>query len=105
MKKKKPIRNRWLRMGQYSLSWRHTPLTALLLFQLAHSGEAFAEIPPAEHLLNTSYSADQDQIITGQVKDVNGNPLQGVTVSVMDNERVGTSTDANGRFVLEVEGN
>ena len=101
MKKKKPIRNRWVHVSRYSKSLKHAPIAALLLFQLAQSDGTLAGMPLYEHSLHSGYT-EQDEIVTGQIKDVNGNPLQGVTVSVKDNERVGTSTDANGRFVLEI---
>jgi iron complex outermembrane receptor protein len=44
----------------------------------------------------------QQKTITGQVKDVNGNPLRGATVSVKGS-RTGTQTDANGTFSLSVD--
>lgn len=103
MKKKKPIRNPWLRMGWGSKSWRQAPIVALVLFQLAPSEKIQAGVSTIEHVWPSNYTI-QDQIITGQIKNAAGNPLQGVTVSVKDNERLATSTDANGRFVLEVEG-
>lgn len=43
----------------------------------------------------------QDQLITGLVTSSNNEPLQGVTISVKGNTKLGTSTDANGRFVLK----
>jgi len=44
-----------------------------------------------------------DITIIGTVKDNKGVTLPGVSVTVTDNPRVGTVTDANGKFILEVK--
>lgn len=103
MQQRKSMGNRWIRMDWCPKLWRQASVAALLLSPLVYSGEATAGNPPSDYLWDTSITDRQDQIVTGQIKDVNGNPLQGVTVSVKDQQRAGTSTDANGRFVLEVE--
>ncbi|NGM73993.1 TonB-dependent receptor [Sphingobacterium sp. SGL-16] len=44
----------------------------------------------------------QQNLITGKVTDAENKALQGVTVSVL-NKNIRTSTDANGRFVINVQ--
>ncbi|WP_261387928.1 carboxypeptidase-like regulatory domain-containing protein [Chitinophaga pinensis] len=41
--------------------------------------------------------------VTGNVSDSKGQTMPGVTVTVVDNPRIGTVTDANGNFVLTVK--
>ncbi|GAA4304607.1 TonB-dependent receptor [Compostibacter hankyongensis] len=43
--------------------------------------------------------------ITGLVADSTGAPLPGVTVYVKSNKQIGTATDLNGRYILEVPDN
>lgn len=45
----------------------------------------------------------QQNLVTGLVTDINNSPLQGVTISVKEKPSISTSTDVNGRFVLNVE--
>lgn len=51
-------------------------------------------------LLTPLFSLAQEQTITGQVKDKNNLPLEGVTVVLKGTAR-GTSTSQEGRFTLE----
>lgn len=44
----------------------------------------------------------QDRQVTGKVTDTSGAPLPGVSVSLKNNASIGTSTDLNGRYVLDV---
>lgn len=44
-----------------------------------------------------------ENIVTGLVTNANNTPLQGVTVSLKNKSSISTSTDINGRFVLDVE--
>ncbi|VTP96028.1 carboxypeptidase-like regulatory domain-containing protein [Sphingobacterium daejeonense] len=44
-------------------------------------------------------------MITGTIQDEQGNNLQGVTISVKDQSKRATTTDVNGRFVLEIPNN
>lgn len=44
----------------------------------------------------------QERIISGMVIDNEGNPLDGVTVSVDEHPQIGTRTDMNGRFILDL---
>ena len=43
--------------------------------------------------------------ISGQVTDSSGTPLPGVAVFVKENHSLGTTTDLNGRYILEVPNN
>jgi TonB-linked SusC/RagA family outer membrane protein len=44
-------------------------------------------------------------VVVGLVTDSTGSPLPGVTVYVKGNESIGTATDENGRYVLEIPDN
>lgn len=46
-----------------------------------------------------------DKEVSGKVTDSSGAPLPGVTVFVKDNRSIGTTTDLNGRYILEVPDN
>ncbi len=48
----------------------------------------------------------QQQVeVTGMVTDTTGRPIPGATVIVKNQSRIGTSTDNNGRYILEVPAN
>ena len=47
-------------------------------------------------------SVGQRQKVTGTVKDANGEPIIGANVTVKGQSSIGTITDIDGRFVLEV---
>ncbi len=98
-----PIRNPRSSIGRSSKSWRHLFVATLLLTQIAHSGESYGDILSNELVRKNNRTYFQEKLITGQVKDGQGKPLQGVTIAVKDRPGKGTSTDANGRFVLEIE--
>lgn len=51
---------------------------------------------------NSSRVINQENLITGLVTDATKQPLAGVTVALKERSTVSTSTDANGRFVLNV---
>ncbi|MBD1421493.1 TonB-dependent receptor [Sphingobacterium chuzhouense] len=52
---------------------------------------------------NTKVIVYQEQVrVNGLVVDSLGSPLSGVSVAMKNNSRVGTTTDLNGRYVLEV---
>ena len=55
-------------------------------------------------LLLPNYLLAQTKTITGRVTDGHANPLSGVSVVVKQNN-VGTVTDADGKFKLEVPAN
>lgn len=52
--------------------------------------------------LKPRVQAPQEHIVTGKVTDDAGEPLTGVSVMIKDKVLLGTSTDLNGRYVLEV---
>ncbi len=51
--------------------------------------------------LKSSATNSQRRQVTGTVKDVNGTPLRGVTVSVL-RQSSSTSTDSNGKYILDI---
>lgn len=53
-----------------------------------------------EYTLAESLMANQE--ISGKVTDSIGSPLPGVTIYVKDDKSIGTTTDLNGRYILEV---
>lgn len=46
-----------------------------------------------------------DQQVTGLVRDSSGSPLPGVTIHLKGNKSIGTTTDQNGHYILEVPDN
>jgi len=87
-----------------SHSWKRSSFVALLLCQLYPIGEVNAsnsKIPKFSSISNYQ----QDHLITGTIQDEQGNNLQGVTISVKDQSKRATTTDVNGRFVLEIPNN
>ena len=54
---------------------------------------------------NETKAIPQNKVINGIVKDVKGNNLQGVTITVEGQSKRATTTDVNGRFILEVPKN
>src|SRR5690606_31617529 len=54
---------------------------------------------------NTKAVTQQVKRVNGLVVDSAGISLPGVSISIKNNSRVGTSTDLNGRYVLEVSDN
>ena len=57
-----------------------------------------------EHLGSNVYLSGQDQTIrtvTGTVKDVNGDPLPGVTIRIKDSQ-LGVVTDASGKYNIQI---
>lgn len=53
---------------------------------------------------STSYELPEKKI-NGKVTDSSGSPLPGVTVYVKNDKSIGTTTDLNGRYILEVPDN
>ena len=67
-------------------------------------GEAYNDLIPEDAGLE-SYDPDRFVVITGQVNDVDGNPVQGVTASIIDHPEYGTAlSDETGRYALPAEG-
>lgn len=75
-------------------------LTTLCL--LGVGGQQILAGPRMGEYLTPNFYVLQDYLITGIITDEKGTPLQGVTVSVKDNLKLATSSDMNGRFVLDV---
>lgn len=55
--------------------------------------------------INVASAQQANKIINGKISDSSGAALQGVTVLLKSNTTIGTSTDVNGRFVLDVPDN
>jgi TonB-linked SusC/RagA family outer membrane protein len=52
---------------------------------------------------STAFAQTAKITVTGKVTDTTGITLPGVSITVVNNSKVGTLTDANGRFILDVE--
>ncbi len=61
--------------------------------------------PEIKKVVPSSTTQQQQTNVTGIVKDSLGNVLLGVSVTVKDKRSIGTATDLNGRYVLEVPQN
>ncbi|MEO6231163.1 MAG: TonB-dependent receptor [Ferruginibacter sp.] len=61
------------------------------------------KILPNNLIVLNEYSAEIT--VTGTVVDSTGKSLQGANITVKGNEKIGTTTDANGRFILDVPDN
>ena len=68
---------------------------------LLHAGNASLICLLAFLLINVPLHAQQKITISGKITNAQGNPLQGVSVSVKNNPLLGTSTDEEGHFRLE----
>lgn len=76
-------------------------LSATALGIALGSGMCFT-LPLSAGTLGTSYSVRQDnQVITGDVKDSEGTPLAGVTVR-LKGTKIGTMTDTDGVFRITI---
>lgn len=53
-------------------------------------------------MLSISLTAFAQQKVTGNVKDSSGEPIIGASISIKDNQTVGTITDFDGNFTLDV---
>lgn len=69
--------------------------------QFRTSGQNIS-VAAKEQLPATSQLAEGKREITGIVKDSTGQPMVGVTVAIRGT-RLGTGTDANGKFILSVD--
>ncbi len=67
-------------------------------------GKPYEDLFPLDAAV-PSYDPKRFALITGLVHDVSGNPLSGVTVSILGHPEYGTaSTDTGGRFSLPLDG-
>lgn len=57
------------------------------------------------HVVVEDKRSVQQQQVTGKVEDENGEVMMGVTVAVKGQPNIGTTTDANGMYVLNVPSN
>ena len=56
-------------------------------------------------LLFVCAASAQNKRVAGSVVDGNGDPLPGATIQVVGNSNLGTTTDINGRFSIDVPQN
>lgn len=86
-----------------SLNAQKTPIQQAISQMLGNSGIKF-EIKQSQIILyNKNVSSDEKKIsIRGNVTDVNGEPLIGVTVSVKDNPSIVTITNVDGIYDIKV---
>lgn len=64
---------------------------------------SFNEYNKGLHIDLSLYSSSfPDKEVSGLVTDSSGSPLPGVTVYVKEDKSIGTTTDLNGRYILEV---
>ncbi|OPY76594.1 MAG: tRNA nuclease WapA precursor [Syntrophorhabdus sp. PtaU1.Bin050] len=67
-------------------------------------GKKYEDLIPSDATI-PSYDPKRFALVTGLVRDIQGNPLRGVAVSVHVKPQYGTAmTDSSGRFSLPVEG-
>ncbi|MBW2613182.1 MAG: SMP-30/gluconolactonase/LRE family protein, partial [Deltaproteobacteria bacterium] len=67
-------------------------------------GKQYQDMVPVDATL-PAYNPEQFSVITGIVQDVAENPLEDVTVTILDHPQYGTAyTDPNGRYSIPVEG-
>lgn len=71
--------------------------TIALTFLMRDSAEGNHKVYPPER-----FCSFINNEVTGTVTDDNGSPLPGVTVYVKNNKKIGTTTDINGRYILDV---
>ncbi|GAA4145450.1 TonB-dependent receptor [Sphingobacterium kyonggiense] len=89
--------------GRWTKAFIHLALLSpLTLFASPSFGPKVTDSKDQPFVLNKSLSAQQE--ISGTVRDKDGNPLAGVTVSVKA-EGKSTSTDVNGKFSIAVASN
>ncbi|WP_212006471.1 TonB-dependent receptor [Chitinophaga sp. HK235] len=61
--------------------------------------------PASDAFANKNTTALFKKEVRGQVTDTAGSPMPGVTVLVKNSPNIGTTTDMNGRYILEVPDN
>lgn len=79
-------------------------LSICLLLMGICSIEGVHASPHSDRNMNPAPNQQNNITVSGVVKDVNGIPLIGVTVSVL-NTTTGTITDADGKYTLNVPAN
>lgn len=81
MKKLKPLKYPWANMGKISPMWGRGTIVALLICQLPPSNSYSFEYSLK---MENHFLFQQKKLYTGTVKDVDGNILQGVSISLKD---------------------
>ncbi|QBR12979.1 TonB-dependent receptor [Sphingobacterium sp. CZ-2] len=85
-------------------TWVRTCLIGSVIAILPSFGLAREEYSPHSYLREIEQK-QQEITVTGIVKNDAGEPMVGVSISLKDNPRKKTSTDANGRFIIDVPKN
>jgi TonB-linked SusC/RagA family outer membrane protein len=93
-----------------SVDFKNTTLdevlsTALKQFRLSYTVDGKSIIvkeAPATKIVTPALIV-ADVTITGSVRDSKGIPLPGVSITVVGNPKLGTVTDINGKFILDVK--
>ena len=75
-------------------------MVVMLLMLIGNIG--FANAYTGNHSVSSSVAVDEVIKITGRIRDVNNDPMVGVSV-VLKGTNVGTVTDLNGNFSLNVK--
>lgn len=93
------------------MDFNKTPLEEVLRISLTRLPLSFTingkSIVIAPRIIEKELSAEkivrEDITITGSVKDVKGEAMPGVNISVAGNNKIGTVTDKNGKYILDVK--
>lgn len=89
----------------------HKKLIALSVLQLllinlsavAVPTSALSEMPGSESMALSTAGPDQNGIVSGIIKDENGEPLMGATVREKGNSANGVITDVDGKFSISIQ--
>src|SRR5690554_790979 len=99
-----------------SFQVRNTPLLQALEsllhpmalgYQITENTIVITELPADQRTgaLSEVAATQQQRTVTGRLLDEQGNPLEGATVRAKDDQAVVTTTDMNGRFVIDIPPN
>lgn len=99
-----------------SFQVRNTPLLQALEsllhpmalgYQITENTIVITELPADQRTvaISETEALNQQRTITGRLLDEQGNPLEGATVRAKDDQAVVTTTDMNGRFVIDIPPN
>ncbi|RPH88298.1 MAG: hypothetical protein EHM75_04015, partial [Desulfobacteraceae bacterium] len=81
-----------------------TPVSNVAPLPVGSYGKPYEDLFPLDAAI-PSYDPKRFSLITGLAREGNGNPLSGVTVSLLGHPEYGTAvTDAGGRFSLPLDG-
>lgn len=79
--------------------------SAIMLLLIAVPGKLSARLRATASTTTLPIPAPLKKEVRGQVTDTSGSPMPGVTVLVKNSPNIGTTTDMNGRYTLEVPDN